>query len=111
MTKHKVKVSKSTGPEGTGIGLFTEESLAAGTSIPVKGICFDSLDELNAWLAAQPTRTAEVMAKNLVEVNFCQPPDTETKGGEVLRHDQHRRLRECVHEHHPEGKCAGRFRC
>ena len=79
MRKHKVKVSKSTGPEGAGIGLFTEESLAAGTSIPVKGIWFDSLDELNAWLAPQPTRTAEVMAKKLVEVNFFQPPDTETK--------------------------------
>ena len=35
--------------------------------------------ELNEWLGSQPTRTAEVMAKKVVEVNFCKPPDTETK--------------------------------
>ena len=38
MTNHKVKVSRSTGPEGTGIGLFTQTSLPVGTSIPVKGV-------------------------------------------------------------------------
>ena len=79
MTKHKVKVSRSTGPEGTGIGLFAEAALGTGTSIPVKGIWFDSLSDLNSWLGAQPTRTAEVMAKKVVEANFCEPSDTETK--------------------------------
>ena len=45
MRKHKVEVSNSTGPEGTGMGLFTAESRAGGIAIPVKGIWFDSLDE------------------------------------------------------------------
>ena len=79
MAKHKVKVSKSTGPDGTGLGLFTEQPLAAGASIPAKGVWYASLGELNEWLGSQPTRTAEVMAKKVVEVNFCVPPDTETK--------------------------------
>ena len=74
-----MKVSRSTGPEGTGLGLFTQEPLKAGTSIPVKGVWFDNLSELNSWLGGQPTRTAEVMAKKVVEVNFCEPSDTETK--------------------------------
>ena len=79
MTKHQVKVSRSTGPEGTGLGLFTQEPRNAGTSIPVKGAWFDNLSELNSWLGGQPTRTAEVMAKKVVEANFCEPSDTETK--------------------------------
>ena len=79
MSKHKVKVSKSTGPDGTGVGLFSEQALPAGTSIPVKGIWFQSLGDLNAWLGAQPTRTADVMAKKVVEANFCKLPDADTK--------------------------------
>ena len=79
MAKHKVKVSKSTGPDGTGLGLFTKQPLAAGASIPAKGVWYASLGELNEWLGSQPTRTAEVMAKKVVELNFCVPPDTETK--------------------------------
>ena len=79
MAKHKVKVSKSTGPNEAGLGLFTEQTMAANTSIPAKGVWYNSLGELNEWLGSQPTRTAEVMAKKVVEVNFCKPPDTETK--------------------------------
>ena len=79
MTKHKVKVSRSTGPEGTGIGLFAQAAFPTGTSIPVKGIWFDSLSDLNSWLGPQPTRTAEVMASKVVEANFCEPSDAETK--------------------------------
>eukprot|EP00974_Lingulodinium_polyedra_P015296 1481922-Lingulodinium_polyedra.AAC.1 len=61
--KHKVKVINSTGPNGTGVGLFTEQPLPAGISIPVKSIWCDDLEELNNWFGVQPTRTAEVMAK------------------------------------------------
>ena len=79
MFNRKVKVSKSTGPDATGMGLFTAEALAAGTSIPVKGIWFENLNDLNDWLGTQATRTAEVMAKKVVEGNFCVPDDPETK--------------------------------
>ena len=51
-------MNKSAGPEGTDMGLLTEQSLAAGASILVKGIWCDSLVVLNEWLGAQPTRTA-----------------------------------------------------
>ena len=51
MTKHKLKTQRSSGPDGTGNGLFTAEALAAKTVLPVKGIWFERLNELNAWLA------------------------------------------------------------
>eukprot|EP00974_Lingulodinium_polyedra_P088785 8607305-Lingulodinium_polyedra.AAC.1 len=50
MMQHKVNVSKYTGPNGTGIGLFAEQPLPAGASIPAKGIGCDNLEELNNWL-------------------------------------------------------------
>ena len=73
MTKHKLKINKSTGPEGTGHGLFTKEARPTGTIIPCKGVWFDGLEALNEWLEGQHPRTAEAMAKKVVEVNFSDP--------------------------------------
>lgn len=78
MAKHKVKIRKSTGPEGSGNGLFTDADLAAGTSIPVKGIWFKDLEKLNLWLNEQHPLTAQAMCKKIVEVNFSAPPEGAT---------------------------------
>ena len=77
MSKYGVKIFKSAGPEGTGMGLFTNKSLAMGTTIPVKGIWFGNVGEVNTWLQEQNPRTAEAMAKKIIEVNFSKPPDAE----------------------------------
>jgi len=77
MAKHKLKIQKSTGPEGTGNGLFAAEALAMGTTIPCKGIWFNSIGELDVWLGEQHPRTAEAMARKIIEVNFSQQPSGE----------------------------------
>jgi hypothetical protein len=55
MTKHRVKIMKSSGPEGVGNGVFTTSDMSAGTTLLVKGIWFTDMDQVNAWLNQQPT--------------------------------------------------------
>ena len=45
--------------------------------IPVKGIWFGDLEKTNTWLAEQHPRTAEVMARKLVEIHFSKPTSGE----------------------------------
>jgi hypothetical protein len=48
-----------------------------GITIPCKGIWFDSIGELDVWLGEQHPRTAEAMARKIIEVNFSQQPSGE----------------------------------
>ena len=79
MNKHKLKIQRSTGPDGTGNGLFTAAALEAKTLLPIKGIWFESLNELNAWLASLSTLLATQFAKKVIQVNFSQGSDVDTK--------------------------------
>ena len=39
MKKHKLNIQRSSGPDGTGNGLFTAAALEANTLLPIKGFC------------------------------------------------------------------------
>ena len=73
--KHSVKIMKSSGPEGTGNGLFTDADMPMGTTIPVKGVWFSDIDQLNKWLSEQHPLTAQTMSRKVVEVHFTTPPE------------------------------------
>ena len=75
MSKHSLKIMKSIGPEGAGNGLFTESDMPAGTLLPVKGIWFNDLEQLNTWLGQQHHLTAQAMSRKIVEVHFAAPPE------------------------------------
>ena len=75
MSKHKLKIMKSSGPEGTGNGVFAGADLPSGTALPVKGVRFDKVENLNTWLSEQHPLTGQAMSKKVVEVHFSQPPD------------------------------------
>ena len=75
MTKHSLKIMKSTGPEGSGNGLFTESDMSAGTSLLVKGMWFKGTEQLNEWLGQQHPLTAQAMSRKIVEVHFSAPPE------------------------------------
>ena len=75
MSKHGLKIMKSSGPEGSGNGLHTSHDMPAGTMFPVKGIWFDKLEKLNTWLGEQHPLTAQAMCRKIVEVHFSAPPD------------------------------------
>ena len=79
MNKHKLKIQRSTGPDGTGNGLFTAAALEAKTSLPIKGIWFETLGDLNGWLASLSTMSATQFAKKVIKVNFSQGSDVDTK--------------------------------
>ncbi|MEC9029598.1 MAG: hypothetical protein VYB74_04860, partial [Cyanobacteriota bacterium] len=79
MNKHKLKIQRSTGPDGTGNGLFTAAALEAKTVLPIKGIWFETLDALNAWLASLAPLLAAQFAKKEINVNFSQGSDVDTK--------------------------------
>ena len=38
MSRHRVQIMKTSGPEGTGNGLFTDVDMPMGTNIPVQGV-------------------------------------------------------------------------
>ena len=73
MNKHKLKIQRSTGPEGN--GLFTAATLEAKTVLPIKGMWFDTLDKLNHWLASLSVTSATQFAKKVIKVNFSQGSD------------------------------------
>ena len=75
MTKNSVKIMKSSGPEGVGNGVFTACDMSAGWDLPVKGVWFTGLDELNTWLKEQHPLTAQGMSRKIIEVNFSAPPE------------------------------------
>ena len=79
MNKHKLKIQRSTGPDGTGNGLFTAAALEAKTVLPIKGIWFETLGELNDWLASLSTMSATQFAKKVIKVNFSQGSDMDKK--------------------------------
>ena len=75
MTKNSVKIMKSSGPEGVGNGVFTACDMSAGWDLPVKGVWFTDLDELNTWLKEQHPLTAQAMSRKIIEVHFSVPPE------------------------------------
>ena len=75
MTKHRVNIMKSSGPEGVGNGVFTTSDMSVGTTLLVKGIRFTDMDQLNAWLNQQHPLTGQAMSRNIVEVHFSTPPE------------------------------------
>ena len=75
MTKHRVKVTKSSGPEGVGNGAFTTSDMSVGTTLLAKGIWYTDMDQLNAWLNQQHPLTGQAMSRNIVEVHFSTPPE------------------------------------
>ena len=82
MNKHKLKIQRSTGPEGTGNGLFTAATLEAKAVLPIKGMWFETLDKLNDWLASLSGTSAQQFAQRVIKVNFSQGSD---KGAPVAR--------------------------
>jgi len=74
MTKHRVKIMESSGPEGVVNGVFIT-SMSAGTTRLVKGIWLIGMDQLNAWLNQQHPLTGQAMRRNIVEFNFSTPPE------------------------------------
>ena len=82
MKKHNLKIMKSSGPEGAGNGLHASRDMPAGTTLPVKGIWFNDLEKLNAWLRQQHPLTAQTMSRKIVEVHFTAPPE----GSKVTRY-------------------------
>ena len=74
MTKHRVNIMKSSGPEGVGNGAFTTSDMSAGTTLLVKGIWFIDMDQVNTWLNQQHPLTGQAMSRNIVEVHFSTPP-------------------------------------
>ena len=75
MTKHNLKIMKSTGPEGIGNGVFATSDIPGGTVLPVKGVWFTDTEKLNTWLRQQHPLTAQAMSRKIVEVNFSSPPE------------------------------------
>jgi len=75
MTKHRVKIMKSSGPEGVGNGVFTTSDMSVGTTLLVKGIWFTDMDQVNALLNQQHPLTGQAMSRNIIEVHFSTPPD------------------------------------
>ena len=78
MNKHKLKIQRSTGPDGTGNGLFTAATLEAKTVLPIKGMWFETLDKLNDWLASLSGTSAQQFAQRVIKVNFSQGSDKES---------------------------------
>ena len=56
--------------------MFTESDMPEGTLLPVEGIWFNDLDQLNTLLGQQHIFTAQVMSKKIVEVHFAVPPES-----------------------------------
>ena len=75
MSKHQLKIMKSSGPEGSGNGVFAAADLPSGTTLPVKGVWFGNVEQLNTWLSEQHPLTGQAMRRRIVEVHFTQPPD------------------------------------
>jgi hypothetical protein len=82
MSKHSLKIIKSSGPEGVGHGVYTASDMPAGTNLPVKGVWFTDMQKLNTWLQQQHPLTAEAMSRKIVEVHFSAPPE----GGKVTHY-------------------------
>ena len=59
----------------TGNGLFTAAALEAQTNLPIKGIWFETLGELNDWLAPLSGTSATQFAQRVIKVNFSQGSD------------------------------------
>ena len=74
-TKNSIKIMKSSGPEGVGNGVFTACDMSAGCALPVKGVWFTDLGELNTWLKEQHPLTAQAMSRTIIEVHFSAPPE------------------------------------
>ena len=99
MTKHRVKIMKSSGPEGVGNGVFTTSDMSAGATLLAKGILLTDKDQLNTWLNQQHPLTGQAMSRNIVEVHFSRPPEGNTHHV-LLRHDRFGGVCERIHRHH-----------
>ena len=110
MNKHKLKIQRSTGPEGTGNGLFTAATLEAKTVLPIKGMWFETLDKLNDWLASLSGTSAQQFAQRVIKVNFSQGSDVDTKVARYFAMTSPHRVREFLLWHQPEGECENLVR-
>ena len=70
MEKHGLKVKMSPAACAPGYGVFATKALENGIEIPIKGPVFDSIAELESWLAKQNPATARSMALKVVQLNF-----------------------------------------
>jgi hypothetical protein len=68
--KYALAIKASQAPCDPGNGVFAVKALAAGAELPVKGPLFDSIVDVEAWLAGQPAITARHTALKVVELNF-----------------------------------------
>ena len=75
MTKRRLEIMKSSGPDGVGNGVFSNTDMSAGTTLLVKGIWFTNIDQLNTWLTQQHPSTGQAMIRKIAEVRFSTPPD------------------------------------
>ena len=79
LAKHSVKVQMSS--ETTGMGLFVTTDWQAGTQVPVKGPWFETLPEVQKFLAEMPDAAKTMFRCRVVRVSVSSSADSGTSDG------------------------------